>query len=85
MTRKERQAAPRRPIGNEKKEEAVSGDLVLEDDADKLHLFSLTKHRINRNCYRPVCATCFGMYTALLELCQYKTLRRKIDRIISAP
>jgi len=54
-------------------------------DAEKLHLFSLTKHRINSYCYRHVFATCFGMNIALLQVCQYKTLQRTLNRNISAP
>jgi len=48
------------------------GDLVLEEamkllsdspgDDDILHFQCLKQHNFNPNCYRQVCATCFGEY-----------------------
>jgi len=62
------------------KEEAVTGDLVLEEaidlssdsprDDDKLHLFRLKQRRFILNCYFYVCATCFGLYLGYPQACQ---------------
>ena len=49
-------------------------------DDDKLHLFSLTQHSFNSNCYRHVCATCFGKYLWHPQACQYENLT-KVDTI----
>ena len=71
-------------------EEAVSGDLVLEEsmdllsdsprDNDKLRLFCLTQHSFNPNCYRHVCGTCFGMYLGYPQSSSTKSLQRWIQK-----
>jgi len=57
-----------------------SMDLLSDSplDNDKLHLFSFTQHSFNPNCYRHVCATCFGMYLGYPQSSQYKILT-KVD------
>jgi hypothetical protein len=61
------------------------GSVDSPRDFDKLHLFSLTQHRINSINYLYVYATCFGLYYGYLQARQYKTLQRKINNNLSAP
>jgi len=53
-------------------------DLLTDSpsDDDKLHMFSLSQHSFNSNCYCHVCATCFVIYLVCLKAWQHKTLTK---------